>query len=285
MRKRILVVSDLHIPFQDDGAVRKAMEIGKRFTPDTVVLNGDIVDFAAISKFVKSPKERDLKKELDMTNKFLKMVRQKFPLAKLIYKSGNHEERLLVYLWTKAEAFADLPELTLPSLLHFKENRIEYSPKENVLKFGDLSVVHGHEIKGTLSTYPARTGYQSAKTNVLFGGGGGAVAAPMNQAIHPPPIATKKASINGPTTATPSHSGTSQSLATQVNAMIVRITHIINNQFEILFVHFHKRAAREGIARLKVEWASLRVYSRFGAPFQLSGMCSVLTEPSENRRG
>ena len=169
MKRKILILSDLHIPFQDDGAVRKAMEIGKRFNPDTVVLNGDVVDFGAISKFVKSPKERDLKKELDMTNKFLKMVRQKFPLAKLIYKSGNHEERLLVYLWTKAEAFADLPELTLPSLLHFKENRIEYSPKENVLKFGDLSVIHGHEIKGTLSTYPARTGYQSAKTNVLFG--------------------------------------------------------------------------------------------------------------------
>jgi predicted phosphodiesterase len=167
--KRILIMSDVHIPFQNESSVAAAIKHGQKLKVDTVILNGDIIDFHSLSRFECNPKARNLRDEIEQTRKFLARLRKAFPKARIAFKQGNHESRLMKYVWAKADQFSDMPELSLESLLQFKTYGIEYSPESEVIRLGDLSVIHGQEIRGTLSTYPARTAFNAAKSSVLFG--------------------------------------------------------------------------------------------------------------------
>jgi len=168
--KRILIISDIHFPFQNDKALNKALQIGKDNKVSKIILNGDIIDFHSISRFEKNPKERNLRQEIETTRNFLYSLRKQFPKIEILYKIGNHEKRLTSYLWSKAEEFSDLPELSLERLLHFKENNIQYYPKDKVIKLGKLSVIHGHELStGICSVYPSRSLFLGSNTSCIAG--------------------------------------------------------------------------------------------------------------------
>ena len=47
--KRILVISDMHIPYHHKDSIKFLKEIKKEFKPDTVINIGDLLDFHAIS--------------------------------------------------------------------------------------------------------------------------------------------------------------------------------------------------------------------------------------------
>jgi len=53
--KRILVISDMHIPYHHKDAIKFLKEIKKEFKPDTVVNIGDSLDFHAISMHDSNP--------------------------------------------------------------------------------------------------------------------------------------------------------------------------------------------------------------------------------------
>jgi predicted phosphodiesterase len=166
--RKTLVMSDIHFPFENRNALDRALEIGVKERVEQIILLGDVIDFHSISRFKKDPKTRNLKKELQRTRQFFTRLRKLFPKAKIIFMEGNHELRLKHFLWEKAEEFSDLEELTLASLLHFKKYGIIDNIKDT-FKIGDLTLCHGHTLKGTLSAYPSRTAYIAAKTSVLFG--------------------------------------------------------------------------------------------------------------------
>lgn len=167
--KKTLLLTDTHFPYQNNEAIKTCLADGKKFAPDTIILNGDIIDFYSLSRFVKDPKQRNLKNEIDITTEFLSTLRNKFPKAKILFKSGNHENRLKNFIYTKSEEFADLPELSLKSLLHLKDYNIEYVPDDEVIQLGKLSILHGHEAGNICSTYPARSLFMVAKTNAIAG--------------------------------------------------------------------------------------------------------------------
>lgn len=96
--KRCIVLSDIHIPFQDVLSVETALEYADQIKPDIIVILGDLIDFYQISDFVKNPRERDTKTEIEMTRKFLTELRRRFPSADIYYKEGNHEKRLERYI-------------------------------------------------------------------------------------------------------------------------------------------------------------------------------------------
>jgi predicted phosphodiesterase len=167
--KKTLIISDCHFPYENKEAIKTALEAGKENNVNRIILNGDIIDFHAISRFQKDPKERDLRNEIERTREFIYSLRKKFPRAEIIYKDGNHEARLTAYLWSKAEEFSDLPELSLQSLLHFKQNKIVFSAKDEVIKNGKLSVIHGHEAGSICTVYPARALFLTSLTNTIAG--------------------------------------------------------------------------------------------------------------------
>jgi predicted MPP superfamily phosphohydrolase len=107
--KKCVVLSDIHFPFEDKVAIDLALSYIEKAKPDTVILNGDIMDCFTISKFDKDKAEGvTLKEEFKMTRDFLTKIETRVPNATLIFILGNHELRLRKYILRNAEALADL---------------------------------------------------------------------------------------------------------------------------------------------------------------------------------
>lgn len=163
--ERILVLSDLHIPFHDTPAIKAVIAAGAKRHPDVILLNGDICDFFSISRFDKNPTKSSLKKEIDLTRQFLGWLRQKFPRARIIFKFGNHDEWFSKMLWRKAPELFDLPQVKLEHLLtqpigpEPEIGGIEFVTDQRKITAGHLDILHGHELgKGSIAppVNPAR---------------------------------------------------------------------------------------------------------------------------------
>jgi hypothetical protein len=111
-----------------------------------LLLNGDIADFYAISRYMKDPKQRDFKGELEAVRDFLAYLRQEFPDIPIVYKTGNHEERWQHWLWQHAAEISDDPRMSLTAWLGFTENNIELVEDKRPVLLGKLPVLHGHEL-------------------------------------------------------------------------------------------------------------------------------------------
>ena len=75
-----------------------------------LILNGDICDHYANSRFEADPKHRDFKVEVESVRFFLHGLRKRFPNAQIVYKHGNHEERYEKYLRAKAPELLGLED-------------------------------------------------------------------------------------------------------------------------------------------------------------------------------
>lgn len=144
--QRLLIISDLHFPFQDDLAVNAMLDYADEYRPDIIVLLGDVIDFYQISTFVKNPAKKSVKAEIEETKKFLTELRHRFPDARIIYKTGNHEDRLEKYIFQKAREIHDLISDLLPNELGLKDLKIEYMTEPFAI--GKLWFLHGHEKPG-----------------------------------------------------------------------------------------------------------------------------------------
>jgi len=126
--ERCLIVPDIHAPFEDTAALSACFSFSKWFKPDKIFIMGDLVDFYAISRFVKDP-ERALKlqEEVDDAINILKQFRRFHPQADICFIRGNHEYRLQKYLWSEAKELSSLRDLTIESLLQLKHLNIRYA--------------------------------------------------------------------------------------------------------------------------------------------------------------
>lgn len=105
----VVIASDIHIPFQDNAAVRSFIEYCKRKQPEVVVLNGDVLDMFMLSRFTKGEGRNPLE-EMTMCQGFLDSLRKAVPDADIYYVIGNHENRLEKYVLNKAPELASLIE-------------------------------------------------------------------------------------------------------------------------------------------------------------------------------
>jgi len=153
--EKVLFVSDIHAPYQDNSAIRAMIAFGKEFKPDRIILMGDVVDFYAISSFSKDPyRALGLQKEIDETVSILKILRKEFPKARMDFIRGNHEARLQRFLWNKAAELSGLRNLTVPKLLKLDELNITYHMKGR-MKLRGIVVKHG-DIVRKFSGYTAK---------------------------------------------------------------------------------------------------------------------------------
>lgn len=166
----ILVLSDIHLPFHDLQSLTAAIEYGEARQPDVVLLNGDILDCYDISRFMKEQDRPTITDEIAMGIEFLELLRQAFPQARIIYKLGNHEERMRHYILKNAPQFGNLKALEFESLLQFERLGIERVNRE-IIKAGKLNILHGHEMGESVFSpvNPARGYFLKAKANTLVG--------------------------------------------------------------------------------------------------------------------
>lgn len=139
------ILSDIHVPYHSEMALQAAVGHLKKIGIDALVLNGDTCDFYTISRWIKDPKKRDFRGELEAVRQLLKWLRQEFPGIPFVFKSGNHEERWGHWLWQHAPEISDDPRMGLDQWLGFEPLGIELVQDQRPIMVGELPVLHGHE--------------------------------------------------------------------------------------------------------------------------------------------
>jgi len=168
--KKMLLISDLHVPYHDIAAIKLAFKHAKKNKVDAVYINGDLVDFYPISNFQRDPR-RTFVNELTALREFLAYLRQEFPTQDIYWKQGNHEERWENFMMNRAPEFLGVDDFELKVLLKLDELKITYiKDKQRVVACG-LNIMHGHEWKASFVSpvNPARGYFLRAKQNVIVG--------------------------------------------------------------------------------------------------------------------
>lgn len=131
----VLVGSDFHSQFCDPFALRVFLEAAAWTQPDVVVLNGDVVDFASISRHRKLPGHFhwNLQDEIDWSRRFFGEVRAACPNSTILFVIGNHEYRLVNYLADTAPELASLRTLNFNALFGLEEFEVGLVCRSNFL--------------------------------------------------------------------------------------------------------------------------------------------------------
>jgi hypothetical protein len=91
--KRILVISDLHIPYHRKDSFAFLKEIKKQFKPDTIINIGDEIDCHALSFHDTNPDLPSAGHELSLSKEYIKELENIFPQMTLL--DSNHSS--LIY--------------------------------------------------------------------------------------------------------------------------------------------------------------------------------------------
>jgi predicted phosphodiesterase len=169
-QNNILILSDIHFPYQDNQALQLALNYGLENKVNCVYLNGDIADFYQCSRFTKDRRLRDMAGELEMVRGFLKTVQDLFKCP-IYYKIGNHEKRYEDYLMIKAPELLGIDDFKLEQLLRFREFGVTLVKDKQMALAGKLPILHGHEWFGGFAppVNPARGLFLKAKQSALVG--------------------------------------------------------------------------------------------------------------------
>jgi hypothetical protein len=150
-----VVIGDHHCPHFEPGFHRTTLEFFADEQPDVIDVNGDLLDFATISRH----RERDgfaqpVNDCIQSAFGILRDYREVCPDARITLKRGNHCERLRHAIIDNAKglhniapAGDEVPALDLRRLLHLDELHVEYVDEEwdraKTKISGKLTVRHG----------------------------------------------------------------------------------------------------------------------------------------------
>lgn len=166
---RLLVLADIHVPYHDPRALEPAVEWGDKHEPDTVILLGDFLDCHRLSKFEPDARARLFHEELQTARAMVKAIKAAIPRARVVYKLGNHDERLERYIAAKAPELLGVDEWSLKHL--FRGLGLTIVGEKRVMVAGRLNLIHGHEYKGGCASpvNPARGLFLRAKACSMCG--------------------------------------------------------------------------------------------------------------------
>lgn len=90
-KEKVLILSDLHCPFHNEKMILDIIN-KHRFSIDTIIFGGDIIDCESVSFFPKENR-KSLVEEMVITYNLLNKIDKLTPDAKKILIKGNHEHR------------------------------------------------------------------------------------------------------------------------------------------------------------------------------------------------
>jgi predicted phosphodiesterase len=168
--KRVAILSDIHVPYHNIASITAALDYLKKSKPDALLLNGDTIDCHRLSRFIKDPKKRNFKLELD-TFKALFDVFEKELNCKIYFKLGNHEERYEHFLYEKAGELVGIEEFEFQNIIKARARGIEVIADKRPMKLNNLWGIHGHEYVGGISApvNPARGLFLKSKVSCFQG--------------------------------------------------------------------------------------------------------------------
>jgi hypothetical protein len=149
--KKIVVISDLQVPYHDERAVRNVAAFIRRFKPDQVITIGDEIDLPQISRWTEGTPgwfEQSLGSDRDATVEIL------WDLQVTDMIRSNHTDRLYNVIMKKIPAFLALPELKFEKFMKLDTLGIKFHRKP--LEFApDWIAIHGDE--GSVKPTPGLT--------------------------------------------------------------------------------------------------------------------------------
>jgi len=165
---KILLLSDIHVPYHDEIAINAAIAYGKKQKVDCIILNGDFIDFYSISRFETDHRKRNFSNEVTTAIDVLRYIRNQFKNEQIIYKVGNHDDRWQQFI-IKNE-LTGLNEIELQGLLKFKELGIKMVDSMATIYANKLAIIHGHEHRYGLiaPVNPARGLFLRTKQSVIM---------------------------------------------------------------------------------------------------------------------
>lgn len=162
--EKILIVPDVHVPYEDKAAVALMMKAAKGFKPDHVVLLGDVIDCYSVSSHSKDPnRAMKLVEEVDATKDFLDDIKG-LGAKNNVFIAGNHCDRLQRYLQDKAPELYNI--VSIPKILELKEKGFKYVPYKHSYKLGKLNFTHDTGTAGRFAHYKSLDAFQS---NIIIG--------------------------------------------------------------------------------------------------------------------
>ena len=175
----VAVLGDLHFPKHHEKALQSAVDhIKGEGDVDIVLLNGDVADAEEFGSWAKSPKAINTEDAVQCVRDGLLWIRSEFPNAQIIYKLGNHEERLDRYCWSRAPELVGLAHITWEGLLKIGSDlkpipeleEIIFVAEQRPVMLGKLPVFHGHELPRGLTNAvnPARGAFLRMIDTVLI---------------------------------------------------------------------------------------------------------------------
>jgi len=148
VKDRLFTISDIHVPYHNKAATKVALEYIKHERPQVVNINGDAIDFYAISRYSRDPKRRQgIDEELDGFAEFLSEVRDAAPKARIMFVLGNHEIRWNKYLRDHAPELDGSKRFSLGEALQLEKFKITLAPSGFI--FGNCYLVHGDGLMGS----------------------------------------------------------------------------------------------------------------------------------------
>jgi len=148
------ILSDLHVPFHEIKPIESAMEWFKDNKITGIILNGDAQDCEGVS-YWHSTRRRDFVSEVEDMCDFLDMLRAAFPKVKIVFRRGNHEDRLEDYYRSNAPQLADLVTSDMSAILALKKRKIEWLERKQKITINNFTLLHGHEMRGGYSPVSA----------------------------------------------------------------------------------------------------------------------------------
>lgn len=164
--KKAGLLCDVHLPYHSIAATTAAIDHFISFGIDTLILNGDVLDFYSLSRFCKDPRKRHFAEELEAFEQFINSLNEALN-CRIILKWGNHEERYDQFLMMKAKELVGVPEMNLDQLLFNRAPNVEIVKDKRIIQANALDIIHGHEFAmGFFSPVNVARGLQlRAKTN------------------------------------------------------------------------------------------------------------------------
>ncbi|AHJ88712.1 metallophosphoesterase [Mycobacterium phage RhynO] len=174
MSKRIVVISDTQIPYDDRRAVRAVIRFIGDYQPDQVIHIGDLMDFPQPSRWNKDTRgefEGSVFKDAEQCkHRFLAPLRTVY-VGPVGVHEGNHDERPRQYLAKYAPALAESRAFHIETLLDFDGFGIELLPEFYKVAPGWVTT-HGHRGQISLSRIAGNTALNAARkfgTSVVMG--------------------------------------------------------------------------------------------------------------------
>lgn len=145
--KRIVVLSDMQIPYHDKELVNKVINFVHDYQPDVLACVGDEADSPEPSRWTKGLAGEyagTLQKGLDETHNVLSLFRAAVGDVPFIIHRSNHGDRIRNYIDKYAPALGSLRDLEYESLLGFDQLGIKQTRQPYPIAPGWL-MVHGDE--------------------------------------------------------------------------------------------------------------------------------------------